>query len=80
MIKIELCCGLNCLAHGGQELLDILENDEKYKKKCEIECVNCLDECGNTAEKSPVIKINNKIYRRITSDFLMDLLDRLISE
>ena len=80
MIKIEICCGLNCLAHGGQELLDILENNENYKRNCEIECVNCLNECGDTAENSPVIKINDKVYKKITADCMMDLIENLISK
>ena len=37
---------MNCLAHGGQELLDSVEDEGRFTNLVEIEAVECRDTCG----------------------------------
>ena len=72
-IDIQICCGINCLVRGGQELLNMIENDPTLEHTCGLECVKCLEHCED-GDKSPVVKINGKIYTNFTPEQFMSLL------
>ncbi|WP_371804609.1 NAD(P)H-dependent oxidoreductase subunit E [Candidatus Lokiarchaeum ossiferum] len=73
-INLKICCGMNCLTHGGQELLDLAENDSFIQKYCKIESVPCQNSCGNEGVLSPTVVINNEIYSSMTADKLMEII------
>ncbi|MCF2139627.1 MAG: NAD(P)H-dependent oxidoreductase subunit E [Candidatus Lokiarchaeota archaeon] len=77
-ISLKICCGMNCLAHGGQELLDLVEDSPTYTAYVELACVECLNTCGDRGYNSPVVELNGKIYSNMTAEKLMELLDQLI--
>ncbi|WP_457558935.1 NAD(P)H-dependent oxidoreductase subunit E [Candidatus Harpocratesius sp.] len=77
-ISLKICCGMNCLTHGGQELLDLVEGSPTYTANVELACVECLNTCGDCGYNSPVVELNGKIYSNITAEKLMELLDQLI--
>ena len=77
-ISVKICCGMNCLVHGGQELLDLVENDPKISRNCEIEGVECRETCGDMGKQSPVVEINGKIYPKMTAERLIDMLYKKI--
>ncbi|MHA1856107.1 MAG: NAD(P)H-dependent oxidoreductase subunit E [Promethearchaeota archaeon] len=78
LINVKVCCGMNCLAHGGQELLDLVENDQKITDHCQIEGVECREICGDLGKKSPVVEIDGKIYSKMTAERLIDMLYKKI--
>lgn len=78
LISVKICCGMNCLVHGGQELLDLVENDPKISRNCEIEGVECRETCGDLGKQSPVVEINGKIYAKMTAERLIDMLYKKI--
>jgi len=77
-ISVKICCGMNCLVHGGQELLDLVENDLKISKNCQIESVECRETLGDLGKQSPVVEINGKIYPKMTPERLIDMLSKMI--
>lgn len=78
LISVKICCGMNCLVHGGQELLDLVENDPKISRNCEIKGVECRETCGDLGKQSPVVEINGKIYAKMTAERLIDMLYKKI--
>ena len=71
---------MNCLAHGGQELLDLVEDNPKYESFIDLTCVECQNTCGERGYNSPVVVINNQVYSNMTAQHLMKLLDKLIND
>ena len=76
-VDLKICCGINCLIRGGQELLDALEDNPELVQMCEFECVKCLEFCDDGKE-SPVVQIQDKIYTKITLERFLSLLDQEI--
>lgn len=76
--SVKICCGMNCLTHGGQELLDILESNAQYRSSFLIESVECLNTCGDYGYQSPVVEVDGQIYPKMTTERLMELLDELL--
>ena len=76
-IEVKICCGMNCLNHGGQELLDLIENNPKFQKYCNIEATTCLDGCEE-GKDSPVVKIDGIRYAAVTPEYLVDIINRKI--
>ena len=79
-IDLKICCGMNCLTHGGQELFDLAESDPLITKYCNLESVTCRESCGEEGIQSPTVQINGKIYSKMTSDKLMDLINEMIEK
>ncbi len=77
-ITLKVCCGMNCLAHGGQEILDSVEDESRFTNLVEIEAVECRDTCGDGGYQSPVIQLNGRIYPKMTVERLWELLDKEI--
>ncbi len=77
-INLNICCGMNCLTHGGQELTDIAETNPLFQKNCNITNVTCMDSCGDTGINSPNVEINGIIYNKMTSDKLIHLITELV--
>jgi NADH:ubiquinone oxidoreductase subunit E len=73
-IELKICCGMNCLTHGGQELLELAENDSFILKNCLVEGVTCRDSCGDEGGESPVVELNGQKYCKMTSDKLLNLI------
>ena len=78
-IDLKICCGMNCLTHGGQELFDMAENDPFIQKHCQIESVTCQNSCGDEGVMSPTVTINDEIHSSMTADRLMEILRKLIN-
>lgn len=76
-ISVHICCGINCSARGGQELLSLLESDLLINKHCVVHFVNCMEKCEN-GQYSPVVEINGKPYLSMTSERILDTLYHMI--
>jgi NADH:ubiquinone oxidoreductase subunit E len=76
MVKVKVCCGLDCVARGGQELLAVLEEDERYAGKLVIEPIPCLHCCEDGA-LSPVVEIDGTVFTGMTPERLLEILGRM---
>nr|WP_320133521.1 (2Fe-2S) ferredoxin domain-containing protein [uncultured Holophaga sp.] len=79
MIQVQVCCGLNCASHGGQELLALLEECYPPASGVRIEPVTCL-QCCEDGLQSPVIRIDGKTHRKVSAEALQETLEQLLME
>ena len=76
-MKVSVCCGMECTARGGQELMDTVESDPRLRSAVSIAYEQCMDMCGK-GDLAPVVIIEGTIYTSMTADKLSDLLLALI--
>lgn len=76
---IRMCLGTACYVKGIKEVLDRISNQYKIKeggttpdRRFSIETVRCLGACG----LAPVMVINQDIYGAISSDKVLNVLDK----
>jgi len=74
MIEITMCCGLDCNARGGQELIDGIERDEDLASRVKVSYTTCLGLCED-GKKSPVLKIGTETYYSVTLEQLYTIID-----
>ncbi|MCK9202850.1 MAG: NAD(P)H-dependent oxidoreductase subunit E [Bacteroidales bacterium] len=74
---IQLCNGTSCYLHGSFPLLRDLEKQLKIKAgstsrdgKFSIEIIPCMGAC----EQSPVIKVNDTSYNKVTQEDLRKII------
>jgi len=77
VIQVKICCGLECTARGGQELLDTLESDPLVLSGISLIYEHCMDSCRN-GDLAPVVTIEGTMYTSMTADRLSDLLHERI--
>lgn len=76
---IRICLGTACYVKGIKEVLERISNQYKIKEKgttpdrrFSLETVRCLGACG----LAPVMVINQDIYGAMSSDRVLDVLDK----
>ena len=77
--KIKLCLGTACYVKGIKEAMQRIENKYQLKeggttddKRFSMEAVRCLGACG----LAPVMVVNQDIHGSISSDKVIDILDK----
>ncbi|HAW86609.1 MAG: hypothetical protein A2004_08085 [Spirochaetes bacterium GWC1_61_12] len=78
MIQVRICCGLECAARGGQELIQAMETDPVLRAMVAVSYEQCLNSCQN-GDFAPVIIIEGKRYTSMTSEKLVDLLHDMVT-
>lgn len=73
MIQVKMCCGLECTARGGQELILAIEEDPVLRAGVVIEYGRCTGLCKD-GEFSPVVRIGGEEFLSMTAERLVDLL------
>jgi NADH:ubiquinone oxidoreductase subunit E len=79
MIQVCFCLGLDCAARGGQELLEMVEEDPQFCRHVEISFEKCMGPCHEGAE-APVVKIEGTTYTGMSAESLATTLRRLIGK
>ena len=76
---IRICLGTACYVKGIKEVLERISNQYKIKEKettpdrrFSLETVRCLGACG----LAPVMVVNQDIYGAMSSDRVLDVLDK----
>jgi len=77
MIEVKVCCGMDCTARGGQELIQAVEQDPVMAEAVTLVYVKCLEKC-KLGELAPVVEVDGKLYTSMTTETLTDLLYALI--
>lgn len=73
MIRINICCGLECTARGGQELILAVESDPVLAAEVDIGYGICMERCRE-GELAPVVEVDGVVYESMTTEKLVDLL------
>lgn len=78
---IKICLGTACYVRGIKEVMERISNQYKIKeggttqdRRFSLEAVRCLGACG----LAPVMVINKDIHGAMTSDRVLDVLDKYI--
>jgi len=79
MIEVKVCCGMDCTARGGQELIHAVEQDPVMAEAVTLVYVKCLEKC-KIGELAPVVEIDGTIHTNMTTEALTDLLYSLIGQ
>jgi NADH:ubiquinone oxidoreductase subunit E len=76
---IKICLGTACYVKGIKEVLERISNEYKIKeggttsdRRFSLEAVRCLGACG----LAPVMVVNQDIHGAMTSDRVLDVLDK----
>jgi len=76
---IKICLGTACYVKGIKEVMERISNQYKIKEKgttsdrrFSLETVRCLGACG----LAPVMVVNQDIHGAMTSDRVLDVLDK----
>ena len=76
---IRICLGTACYVKGIKEVLDRISNQYKIKegettpdRRFSLETVRCLGACG----LAPVMVVNQDIHGAVSSDRVLDVVDR----
>lgn len=72
---IQICLGSSCFSRGNGKTLKIIQS---YLKEHQLEGDVILkgNHCFSNCNKGPVIKINDELHENITSDTILDLLQK----
>lgn len=71
---IELCLGSSCSARGNGQNLQLVQKylqEKELENEVELSGALCKDCCN----EGPIISINNKMYKRVDTNSLLDILD-----
>lgn len=75
---IKICMGSSCFARGNHKNLDILEEFvENHNLDIDIQLVG--SRCENKCSNGPNIEINGKLYNKMDSGSLIDILNNLLN-
>lgn len=74
---ISVCLGTACYVRGAEKVIDELKRQLKINVgevtpdgKFSITCLRCVGACG----LAPVVMVGDKVYGRVTSDMVKDIL------
>jgi len=72
-IEIIICLGSSCFSRGNKSLINVINNylqENNLKDKVIFKGARCFGTCEN----GPMIKINDKLFMRLTVDKLIEIL------
>ena len=74
LAEIVICLGSSCFARGNKETVQIIR---EFLKENELTAqVNFKgNHCFANCQDGPVIKINNKVYHKITTNNVLSILN-----
>ncbi|MDR0287673.1 MAG: NAD(P)H-dependent oxidoreductase subunit E [Clostridiales bacterium] len=81
--KINVCLGTACFVRGSQAILDEFSNELKIgvgqttdDKLFSLDSVRCVGACG----LAPVVSVNGKIYGRVTTDEVRNIVEEYMAK
>ena len=77
-MKIVVCVGTYCHLMGSMPIYQFLEDYlRKHPGAFELDMTNCLDFCNRQPYEAPIVKIDEKVYSKISVDKLKNILKEL---
>ncbi len=83
MINVEICSGSQCMMAGASSMYDVLEqlaDDLKaqgYDVEVNLGFSKCMQYCKQDNKMSPVVKVNDEVITRATSQEVMEKIVEL---
>lgn len=76
---IRVCLGTACYVRGGKKIMEKLKDvmgievgETSEDMKFSLEVVRCMGACG----LAPAIRVNDKVYKRVNSNKLQQILEQ----
>ncbi|EHO42288.1 hypothetical protein Calab_2679 [Caldithrix abyssi DSM 13497] len=77
-MKITVCVGTYCHLMGSMTLYNFLEDYlKRHPDAFELEMSNCLDVCNRESCEAPILKMDEKIYSKMSVEKLKTILKEL---
>ena len=75
---ITICLGSSCFSRGNRHTLELIKS---YLKEHGLEDKVFFrgDLCDGLCEQGPILKIDGKVYKHVTSENIYEILNRYFS-
>lgn len=83
MINVEICSGSQCMMAGASSMYDVLEQlagdlkEQGYDVEVNLGFSKCMQYCKQDNKMSPVVKVNDEVITRATSQEVMEKIVEL---
>lgn len=80
-VKMVICIGSSCFARGNAENVKIVEDfiaKRGLTDELDIELSGGL--CTNNCPDGPIVIVNDKIYKHVNSDVMLDIMESYFPE
>ncbi|MDO4571305.1 MAG: (2Fe-2S) ferredoxin domain-containing protein [Planctomycetia bacterium] len=79
--EIRICMGSSCFSRGNAKNIEIVEKFlEAHGLKDEVDVSLCGGLCEGLCAEGPNVVINGKVYNRVDSGVMLDLLSQLFEK
>jgi NADH:ubiquinone oxidoreductase subunit E len=72
--EIKICMGSSCFSRGNRQTLQVIQQylkEHHLERDVILKGAHCFGECND----GPLVKIGPKLYERVTSDSILDILE-----
>ena len=77
-LDVEICVGTPCHLMGAEDLIELTrELPERYQKNFNFKSSHCIE---NECQKAPVVRIDGKVYAKMTPEKLKATLKKYLSK
>lgn len=77
MIYLEICLGTACHLMGSEEIFSSIEKlPPSVREKITVRGMHCLNVC----DQGPNVRINGKVYHRMTPEKLIEVIEEIGGE
>jgi hypothetical protein len=78
-VDITICLGSSCFSRGNRHTLELIKSYLKEHKK-EDKVFFHGDLCDGLCEYGPILKINGKVFKHVSSDNVFEILNNYFSD
>jgi NADH:ubiquinone oxidoreductase subunit E len=72
--KITICLGSSCFSRGNKTILEIVKNYLK-QHKIDHDVFFSGELCTGSCEYGPVLKINDQVYKSVSTENVFEILN-----
>lgn len=83
MIKVEICSGSKCMMAGASAMYDVVESlvddlkEQGYEAEIDLGFSKCMQFCRQDSNLTPVVKINDEVITKATTQGVMEKIMEL---
>jgi len=77
--EIKICLGSSCFSRGNKRTLQVIQKylkDHNLERDVILKGSHCFSNCNT----GPVIKIGERVYEQVTSETVLEILEKEFGE
>ncbi|MDO4710351.1 MAG: (2Fe-2S) ferredoxin domain-containing protein [Peptostreptococcaceae bacterium] len=80
MINVEICSGSKCMMAGASTMFDVIESlvddlkEQGYEAEVNLGFSKCMQYCRQDPNLTPVVKINDEVVTKATTQGVMEMI------